>query len=132
MAKYKFVGFQEHVEIPKGFEKIEISEKMQFSVSDVYEYLSKPTLLSKWFYPIKSLDAKASGKIVFEDLNFEGICVAADLGRAITLLSDQFGEFSAHIKGSTLFITFRILTDSPEAKRSEISTLINSLKKLIS
>jgi len=132
MAKYNFVGFQEHVEIPKGFEKLEISEKMQFSVSDVYEYLSNPAFLSKWFYPIKSLDAKASGKIEFEDSKIEGICVAADLGRAITLLSDQFGEFSAHIKGPTLNISFKILTDNPEDKWSEISSLINSLKKLIS
>lgn len=132
MAKYKFVGFQEHVEIPKGFEKIEISEEITFSVQDVFSYLSNPALLSKWFYPIKSLDAKASGKIEFEDSKIEGICVAADLGRAITLLSDQFGEFSAHIKGYTLNISFKILTDNPEEKKSEISSLINSLKKLIS
>lgn len=132
MAKYKFVGFQEHVEIPKGFEKLEISELIDFSVSDIYSYLSDPVLISKWFYPIKSLDAKASGKIEFEDSKIEGICVAADLGRTITLLSDQFGEFSAQIKGSALSICFKILTDEPDAKRNEFSSLINSLKEFIS
>lgn len=131
MAKYKFVGFQDHVEIPEGFEKLEFTEEIQFSVSDVYGYLSNPALLSKWFYPVKSLDAKPSGKIEFEDTNIEGICVAADLGRDITLLSDQFGEFSAQVKGSNLSISFKILTDNVETKRAEFVTHINSLKELI-
>lgn len=132
MSKFKFVGFQEHVEIPDGYRKIEISEEIIFSSPDVFRHLSDPILLSKWFYPIESLDLKAGGKIEFKDAKIEGICVAADLGRAITFLSDQFGEFSAQIKNSTLSISFKILTDSPEAKKSEISSLINSLRALIS
>lgn len=131
MSKYKFVGFQEQVEIPEGFEKLEISKELQFSVSDVYGYLSDPILISKWFYPIKSLDAKPSGKIEFEDVKIEGICVAADLGRQITLLSNQFGEFSAQVKDATLNISFKILTDNVEAKRTEFEMCINSLKGLI-
>ena len=131
MAKYKFVGFQEHVEIPEGFVKLEVTAEINCGDHDPFTLVSQPNEFSKWFYEIELLDAKPSGIVKFKDINATGICISADLGREITLVSDQFGEFKASVKGQVLILNFRILTDAQEIKRHEFESKINSLKELV-
>lgn len=131
MAKYKFVGFQEHVEIPEGFEKLEVSAEIDCGVLDPFTLVSQPSELSKWFYAIDALDAKPSGVVIFRNSEYSGICISADLGKELTLVSDLFGEFKSTVKGQVLTINFRILTDSSDTKRKEFETMINSLKDLV-
>jgi len=131
MAKYKFVGFQEHVEVPEGFNRLEVSAEIDCGKLDPFALLSQPAELSKWFYEIESLDAKPSGVIKFANDAYSGICISADLGKEITLVSDLFGELSANVKGSNLKIVFRILTDAEAEKRAEFESMINTLKELV-
>ena len=131
MAKYKFVGFQEHIEIPDGFEKLEVSAEIDCGKHDPFTLVSQPLELSKWFYEIESLDAKPSGVILFRNTEYSGICISADLGKELTLVSDHFGEFKANVKDRVLSLTFRILTDSSDSKRKEFESMINSLKELV-
>lgn len=131
MSKFKFVGYQEHVETPKGFERLKIESTIDCGDQDPFAFVSQPELLSKWFYPIKAIDAKPSGKIEFVDSNLKGVCASADLGREITFLSTEFGEFSARVKGKLLKLTFHILTNNLDYSRSKIESQINLLKNLV-
>lgn len=131
MAKFKFVGYQEHVEIPEGFEKLELSAVVECGDIDPFSLVSQPAELSKWFYPIIHLDAKASGKITFADASIDGLCVASDLGKSITLVSTEFGELSATIKGKLLHIDYQVLTDNAALRKSKFDSQINLLTELV-
>ncbi len=139
MAKFKFVGFQEHVEVPEGFELLEIKEEIQCTLhrDDVFSLLSEPAKLSLWFYQVLSLESKSSGKITFlssDGVKSEGICLAYDSGKEISFLADRFGEFAAKIKGSknsVLSVKFRILTNDPKSMSEELLVLMSNLRKLV-
>lgn len=139
MAKINFVGFQEHVEIPAGFELVEINQDIPCGQSrdEVFSYLSQPEKISQWFYRVLSLETKSSGKVTYltpDEIKSEAICIAYDGGREISLLADHFGEFTAKIKGGkscTLSIKFRILTDNPKPIQDELASHINKLREII-
>lgn len=137
MAKFKFVGFQEHVEIPEGYELLKVSETIESGESrdSLFLLVGTPTGLSKWFYKVNELDSRPGGKVSFEDKaanNFEGRCTAITMGREISLLADPFGQLniklSATSSGSQLEITFAILTDRKEEMHSIFIEFINALK----
>lgn len=139
MAKINFVGFQEHVEIPEGYELLEINEEIPSNLGrdDVFSFLSEPEKISGWFYQVLSLESKSSGKVTFltlEGVKSEAICIAYDGGRELSLLSEKFGEFTAKVKGSkncSLSIKFRILTNDPNPIRTELLLLITKLRELL-
>jgi hypothetical protein len=140
MAKFKFVGFQEHVEIPEGFELLEVQETLQSSHNrdSLFLLVGTPAGLSKWFYTVHQLDSRPGGKVSFEDHSgktFEGRCTAVTMGREISLLADPFGQINIRISavesGTQVDVAFAILTN----QRAEMSALyqlfINSLKAQI-
>ena len=47
------------------------------------------------------------------------------------MVSDQFGEFTAKVKGTNLEVEFKILTNNLDVKRAELTSLLDSLKGLI-
>jgi hypothetical protein len=139
MAKINFVGFQEHVEIPEGFELLEIKDEIQSSLSrdELFSYLSEPAKISEWFYQVLSLESKSSGKGSYISSNgatSQAICIAYDGGREISLLADEFGEFTGRVHGkkiANLSIKFRILTDNPEPIQGELMNRISNLRKIV-
>ena len=139
MAKFKFVGFQEHVEVPEGYELLEIKEKIQCTLNRdaVFSLLSEPEKISLWLYQVLSFESKSSGKLSYissEGVQSEAICLAYDSGKEISFLADKFGEFTAKIKGNkdcVLAIKFRILTNQPEVIKGELRVHIDNLRKLV-
>jgi hypothetical protein len=139
MAGFKFVGFQEHVEIPEGFSQILLQEEIQSSLSKeaTFSMLSEPQLISSWFVNVSSLQSKQGGKFSFtsDKGSGEGVCLAAVMGREIALLADEFGEFRAKVNQSgddvNVSVTFKILTDAPDAKRVQLESYISNLKAVL-
>lgn len=139
MAKFKFVGFQEHVEIPEGFKLLEVKEEIQCTLNRdaVFSLLSEPEKISLWFYQVLSFESKSSGKLLYvssEGVKSEAICLAYDSGKEISFLADKFGEFTAKIKGNkdcVLTIKFRILTNEPGSIEDELRVLVDNLRKLV-
>lgn len=140
MAKINFVGFQEHVEIPENHELLEIREDIIYKLTrdQVFSLVSEPSQLSKWFYPVVSLDSKPGGKVEFltsSGEKAEALCTSFIGGKEISLLSNQFGEFSAKIigrKNSKLSLRFRILTEEPEVINEALTTFVGNLREIIS
>jgi hypothetical protein len=140
MAGFKFVGFQEHVEIPAGFQLLQIQENVisQLDKDQTFALLSQPELMSSWFLNITSLVTKQGGKVTFRNsqgVMCEGICTAVAMGKEIALLSDEFGQFTAKVtsKGNatSVNIQFAILTDSLEIKESQLRGYIENLKAVL-
>jgi len=139
MAKPSFVGFQEQIEIPEGFELLEINEKIESSKSkdELFSLLSQPELISKWFYQIINLDSRPGGKVNFigdEGSQLQAICTSVDLGREISFIADIFGNLSAKVvkRESSFFVelNFKILTDMPSQKRERILASVEKLRAL--
>jgi hypothetical protein len=137
MAKFKFVGFQEHVEIPEGYELLKVSQTIESGDSreSLFLLVGTPTGLSKWFYKVNELDTRPGGKVSFDDTaanKFEGRCTAITMGREISLLADPFGQLNIKLSSidsrSQLEITFAILTDRKEEMQSLYIEFINALK----
>jgi uncharacterized protein YndB with AHSA1/START domain len=137
MAKFKFVGFQEHVEIPEGYELLKVSEIIESGESreSLFMLIGTPAGLSQWFYKVNELDSRPGGKVSFDDKaenKFEGRCTAITMGREISLLADPFGQLNIKISstssGSQLEITFAILTDRKEEMHALYIEFINALK----
>lgn len=137
MAKFKFVGFQEHVEIPEGFELLEIQESIQSNLSkdSLFILIGTPAGLSQWFYKVHNLDTRPGGKFSFDDIDgqsCEGRCTAVTMGREISLLGDAFGQvnikLSANSTGAQIDIAFAILTDKKGEMTTRYQLLINQLK----
>lgn len=141
MAKVNFVGFQESVEIPEGFNLLEIKDEISSKLGkdELFAYLSRAELISQWFYSVKELDLRPGGKINFIDdagMSAEAICTSIVFGREISLLADVFGNFTAKAKrtngGSKMDFHFKILTDTPEEKSQRIIAAIEKLRVLVS
>jgi len=141
MAKVSFVGFQEKVEIPQGFELLEITEEIPTSLhkDQLFSLLSEPAKISEWFYQVTSFDSRPGGKVNFIGINnasAQAVCTSFVLGKEISLIADLFGNFSAKVvKGSgknSINLHFAILTDDAESKSKEILFLIDRLRALLS
>lgn len=139
MAKVSFVGFQEHVEIPENHRLVDIEDEIScvLEKDSVFEFLSVPAKISEWFYRVNSLDSKQSGKVSFVNragVTSEAVCTSYIGGKEISLLSQEFGEYSAKIigrKDCSVKIRFRILTDNPDGAAKELAAHIENLRKLI-
>jgi len=139
MAKVSFVGFQEHVEIPENHRLVDIEDEIScvLDKDSVFEFLSVPAKISEWFYRVNSLDSKQSGKVSFVNragVTSEAVCTSYIGGKEISLLSQEFGEYSAKIigrKDCSVKIRFRILTDNPDGAAKELEAHIENLRKLI-
>lgn len=136
MAKVSFVGFQEKVEIPEGFQLLKIEESLNSSLSkdELFSLLSDPTKLSLWMEPVLSFDSRPGGKLIFEN-NAIATCTSFLLGKSVSFISDGFGNFSAEVvkakNSNSVQLAFAILTDTGESKSLEIIELINKLKALV-
>jgi hypothetical protein len=136
MAKSSFVGFQENIEIPTGFQLLEIHEEL-ISGKDrdsLFLILSSPEEISQWFYPLKKFESRPSGKFIFVHGESEeaGICTSFVLGKEISFITSTLGNISGKVgkgkHGNLLSISFKILTDEVESKREEILDIIKRLR----
>lgn len=140
MSKPTFVGFQEKIEIPDGYQQLLIEDEISTTKDRDYLFslLSEPQLISQWFVEIISLDSRPSGKVKIGNSSgqtTEAICTGFVLGKEVSMISDGLGNFSGKvIKGrqeNTIKISFSILTDAPDQKREEIRGYINRLRALL-
>ena len=137
MAKFKFVGFQEQVEIPEGYERLEVKESIPSNLNRdaLFLLIATPSGLSQWFYKVHTLDARPGGKFSFDDNGLEpsvGRCTAVTMGREISLLGDSFGQVNIKISSSDfglqVDIAFAMLTDKKSELNLLYQDLINRLK----
>ena len=133
MAKVSFVGFQEKVEIPEGFQLLKIEENLESSLrkDQLFSLLSDVQKLSLWIHQVLSFDSRPGGKIIFED-GTAATCTSFVLGKEVSFIADSFGNFTAKvIKGkghNSIAINFAILTDAGEKRKEDILEIINRLK----
>ena len=141
MTKPSFVGFQEKVVIPEGFELLEIKERLESTLGrdELFALLALPEKLSQWFYTFSSVDLRPGGKVNFigdDGANFQAVCTSVVFEKEISYIADLFGNFTAKVakagKVNALELNFKILTDEPDAKRNRILESIAKLKALVS
>lgn len=139
MSKYKFVGFQEHIDIPEGFEPLNIHHEINSSLSksDAFAYLCVPEKLSEWFFTTDKFELKTGGKVVFRTSSGEdvAVCTGFVIEQHVALVSDFFGNLLAKVEknsnGSVIILDFNILTDNPVEKISLIEPRIDALRELL-
>jgi hypothetical protein len=140
MAKINFVGFQEHVEIPEGHQLVAVEEEIESSLDrdQLFSLLSEPTEISRWFVHVSSLQSKQGGKVIYvseDGSSSEVVCTSYDSGKEISLLSSEFGNYSAKVVGRkelSVKISFRILTDAPAEAKKKLEGYVANLRGLIS
>ena len=136
MAKVSFVGFQEKIEIPEGFQLLQIEEHLESKRSrdDLFSLLSDSQQISHWLNEVQSFNSRPGGKMIFKD-GSEATCTSFLLGKEVSLISDYFGNFNCKVvKGrdqNSLELNFSILSDDVESKTCEILLIIERLKKLL-
>ncbi len=134
-----FVGFQQKVEIPEGHELLVVEEEIESALNrdQLFSLLTEPEEISRWFVKVKSLQSKQGGKVQFVDesgATAEAVCTSYDGGKEISLLSSEFGNFSAKVVGRKEFsvkISFRILTDTPVEAKKKLEVFVANLRGLI-
>lgn len=134
-----FVGFQQKVEIPEGHELLVVEEVIESALNrdQLFSLLTEPEEISRWFVKVKSLQSKQGGKVQFVDASgstAEAVCTSYDGGKEISLLSSEFGNFSAKVVGRRQFsvkISFRILTDTPVEAKKKLEVFVANLRGLI-
>ena len=139
MAKINFVGFQEHVEIPEGHQLVAVQEEIKSSLDrdQLFSLLSEPAEISRWFVHVSSLQSKQGGKVFYVGENgssAEAVCTSYDSGKEISLLSSEFGYYSAKVVGRkelSVNISFRILTDKPDQAKKSLEGFVANLRELI-
>ncbi len=141
MTKPSFVGFQEKVVIPPGFELLEIYERLESSLErdELFALLALPEKLSQWFYTFVSVDLRPGGKVNFlgdNEESLQAVCTSVVFEKEISYIADVFGNLTAKISKAgnhnSIEIKFNILTDQPELKRARIVESMKKLKALIS
>jgi uncharacterized protein YndB with AHSA1/START domain len=141
MPKPSFVGFQEKVVIPEGFEQLEIRETIPSDLEkdDLFTLLGTNSGLSQWFFEMKDLDLRPGGKVNFvgdAGESLQAVCTSVVFGKEISLIADIFGNFAAKVskagKGHEVELRFAILTDDVEGKRSRIEKSLEKLREIIS
>jgi hypothetical protein len=134
-----FVGFQPKVEIPEGHQLVVVEEEIKSSLERIqlFSLLSEPEEISHWFIPVHSLQSKQGGKVKFVNeagSTSEAICTSYESGKEISLLSSEFGNYSAKVigrKGLSVKISFRILTDEPVEAKKKLEVFVANLRGLI-
>lgn len=134
-----FVGFQEKVEIPEGHQLVVVEEEIKSTRGrdQLFSLLSEPEEISRWFVRVSSLQSKQGGKVKFineADSISEAICTTYESGKEISLLSSEFGNYSAKVVGRKEFsvkISFRILTDAPDEAKKKLEVFVANLRGLI-
>ena len=133
MAKVSFVGFQEKVEIPAGFQLCSVGESLTSDLNKdaLFSLLSDQTKISLWLGDVISFDSRPGGKLLFEN-GAVATCTSFILGKEVTFISDVFGNVTAKVlKGrekNSIEIAFAILTDDGEKKSREILEIIKRLQ----
>ena len=134
-----FVGFQQKVEIPEGHQLVVVEEEIKSSLERIplFSLLSEPEEISRWFVRVSSLQSKQGGKVKFINeagSTSEAICTTDESGKEISLLSSEFGNYSAKVVGRKEFsvkISFRILTDEPVEAKKKLEEFVANLRGLI-
>ena len=134
-----FVGFQQKVEIPEGHQLVVVEEEIKSSLGrdGLFSLLSEPEEISRWFVRVGSLQSKQGGKVKFINeggSTSEAICTTYESGKEISLLSSEFGNYSAKVVGRKEFsvkISFRILTDEPVEAKKKLEVFVTNLRGLI-
>lgn len=134
-----FVGFQQKVEIPEGHELVVVEEEIKSSLerTRLFSLLSELEEISRWFVRVSSLQSKQGGKVKFINeagSTSEAICTTYESGKEISLLSSEFGNFSAKVVGRKEFsvkISFQILTDTPVEAKKKLEGYVANLRELI-
>lgn len=141
MTKPSFVGFQEKVVIPEGFELLEIKERIESTLGrdELFALLALPEKISHWFYTFTSVDLRPGGKVNFngdDGANLQAVCTSVVFEKEISYIADLFGNFTAKViktgKVNAIDLNFKMLTDQAETKRIRIVESIEKLKALIS
>ena len=134
------MGFQEHIEIPEGFQPLNIHHEITSSLSksEAFAYLCVPAKLSEWFFTTDKFESKTGGKITFQTPFGEdiAICTGFVLEQSVALVSDLFGNLLATVEkapeGSKIILDFKFLTDNSAAKIELIEPRIEVLRELLS
>ena len=138
MSKYKFVGFQEHIEIPEGFEqlKVDIEFTSPLDRKDAFHLLSNPELISKWLFEVVSMNTKQGGAITFRvaDAEFDAVITSFVLGKEFSCVSDELGNLKVRVekdsKGSRFFAESSLLTDKSDEKTAILEAAFLRLQEL--
>jgi hypothetical protein len=134
-----FVGFQQNIKIPEGHQLVVVEEeiKSSFERTQLFSFLSEPEEISRWFIRVNSLQSKQGGKVKFINetgSTSEAICTTYESGKEISLLSSEFGNYSAKVVGRKDFsvkISFQILTDEPVEAKKKLEVYVANLRGLI-
>jgi hypothetical protein len=134
-----FVGFQQNIKIPEGHQLVVIEEEIKSSLERIqlFSLLSEPEEISRWFIHVNSLQSKQGGKVKFVNeagSTSEAICTTYESGKEISLLSSEFGNYSAKVVGRKDFsvkISFQILTDQPVEAKKKLEVFVENLRGLI-
>ena len=135
-----FVGFQQNIKIPEGHQLVVIEEEIKSSLERIqlFSLLSEPEEISRWLIHVNSLQSKQGGKVKFINeagSTSEAICTTYESGKEISLLSSEFGNYSAKVVGRKDFsvkIAFQILTDQPVEAKKKLEVFVANLRGLIS
>ena len=132
MGDFKFVGSQERIEVPDGFEEITITQEIPFHITDreLFSYFNKAEELSKWLAPIDSIEPKAGGKIFFKDGSV-GVCTNFTPGKEVTLISDFFGECNMKMNKIVATVSFKKMTDDPDQLSEDLVHCLSLLGSLV-
>ncbi len=134
-----FVGFQQNIKIPEGHQLVVVEEEIKSSLERIqlFSLLSEPEEISRWFIHVNSLQSKQGGKVKFINeagSTSEAICTTYESGKEISLLSSEFGNYSAKVVGRKDFsvkISFQILTDQPIEAKKKLEVFVANLRGLI-
>jgi hypothetical protein len=134
-----FVGFQQNIKIPEGHQLVVVEEEIKSSLERIqlFSLLSEPEEISRWFIRVNSLQSKQGGKVKFINeagSTSEAICTTYESGKEISLLSSEFGNYSAKVIGRKDFsvkISFQILTDEPVEAKKKLEVFVENLRGLI-
>jgi hypothetical protein len=134
-----FVGFQQNIKIPEGHQLVVVEEEIKSTLERIqlFSLLSEPEEISRWFIRVNSLQSKQGGKVKFINeagSTSEAICTTYESGKEISLLSSEFGNYSAKVVGRKDFsvkISFQILTDEPVEAKKKLEVYVANLRGLI-
>lgn len=134
-----FVGFQQNIKTPEGHQLVVVEEEIKSSLERIqlFSLLSEPEEISRWFIRVNSLQSKQGGKVKFINeagSTSEAICTTYESGKEISLLSSEFGNYSAKVVGRKEFsvkISFQILTDQPVEAKKKLELFVANLRGLI-
>lgn len=131
VAKFRFVGFQDHYEVPDPKDLVELQVDIECSVDEVkaFSLIGEVRYLNLWFYEIQEFDSKPGGKIRFIDSKGKvanAICISYRPGKEVSILADECGELVAQIHRNDEKVSIRIQLKSVDEDRGSKEALFNS------